>query len=100
PANDELHRRARVAQRSGRTFRFTAGCLERHDGFTAEALDVAAREASIRVGRNLLQIGSDQLKLNRRAATIQDQYVHCSLAPISFIRPRSRSSSTSMSWPS
>src|SRR6266481_5404213 len=70
PTHDHVDGRPRVAQTGGRALSFAPGNMQFDDRFSTDSLDASSGEALIRVLRNLLEVGGNQLKLDRRATAV------------------------------
>src|SRR6185503_21116699 len=76
PPDHEINRGSHIPQRLCGCLRRVAFHLERYDGFASDTFDRAARQPPVRVLRNQINIGSDQLKLDSRAAAVENKYIH------------------------
>src|SRR6185503_6671741 len=76
PTKNELDSALSVSNRRGREFLVVTLRLQRDDGFTADSLDGSTRKSLIGIASNGVEIGRDDLKLDRRATTIEDENVH------------------------
>src|SRR5689334_18927618 len=76
PTQDHLHRSACISDWFGETLRCVAFGSKPDDPCAADALDQTSCQALVGVLLDALEIGRDQLKLNRRAAAVENEYVH------------------------
>ena len=76
PLDDMLDRRRVIADGNGALGWTLVGRGKRDDRFPADALDLAACEATIPCGRDRLAVGIDQLELDRRRADIENENVY------------------------
>src|ERR1051325_11051298 len=76
PAQDHVNCGARISDGCGRALRRRSFDGEGDDGSTADAFNDSVGEARVGVVRDLIEIGADQLKLDRRTATVEYEYIH------------------------
>src|SRR5215510_1971574 len=73
PTKNHLHCGARVSNRLGEPLRRFTFRSESHDARAADALDQPVGQTLVGVLLDSLEVSSNQLKLDRRAAAVKDQ---------------------------
>src|SRR5688500_8686325 len=76
PPKDELDRGPVVPERGRSALHVAAAGAQRVDGFAADALDAATGEPLVAVGGHSVGVGPDELKLERRGASVENEDVH------------------------
>src|SRR5689334_21580718 len=76
PTKNQLHRGARVADWFGEAFGRISFSSQRDDGRAADTLNDPMSQTLVGILLYALEVGRDQLKLDRRATAIENQYIH------------------------
>src|SRR5215217_438350 len=76
PTQNHVHGRTRIADWFGEALRSLPFSGERDDTGAADALDESMGQALVGALLNELEVGRDQLELDRRAAAVKNQHVH------------------------
>src|SRR5215213_2383331 len=82
PTKNNLHCGTCVSDRLSETLRRFTFSSECHDARAADAFNQPVGQTLVGVLLDSLEVSSDQLKLDRRAAAIKDQYIHDSVRPL------------------
>src|SRR5262249_45841712 len=75
PTKNHLYGRTRISDRFREAFRRPAFGSESHDARAADAFDESMGKTLVGVLLNSLEVGRDQLKLDRRATAVENQYI-------------------------
>jgi hypothetical protein len=81
PSNNEIDCGAHIAKRFGQALLLTPLGFEGEDRFAADPFDTAPREPLVVVASDGLEVGCDELKLDRRASAVEDENVHAEQHP-------------------
>src|SRR5689334_6743919 len=82
PTKNQLHRGARVADWFGEAFGRISFSSQRDDGRAADTLNDPMSQTLVGILLYAFEVGRDQLKLDRRATAVENQYIHRLVRPL------------------